>query len=94
MLHNRYLPDWLHRVANGAVGGGLSSLPALAIVRVLSAPLWELWFVLPVALICTALDPRRFSLVDGCAGDLGYDELLDDDAKKPDEQGWGEAFDA
>jgi len=93
MLHNRYLPDWLHRVANGAVGGVLCSLAALAIVRFLGAPLCALWFVPPVVLICTALDPRRFSLVEGCAGDLGYDGLLDD-GEKPDVQDWGEALDA
>ncbi len=92
MLHNRYLPDWLHRFANGAIGAGLSSLAVVAAVGVLAMPLGTLWFVLPAALVCTALDPRRFSLVEGCAGDLGYDELLDDE--QPNVADWGEAFDA
>jgi len=37
-------------------------------------PLWAFWFVLLVAFACAALDPRRFSLVEGCAGDLGYND--------------------
>ncbi len=92
MLHNFYLPDWLHRLANGTIGAGVSSLAALAAVEALGVPLSALWFVLPAALVCTALDPRRFSLVEGCAGDLGYDELLDDE--QPNVADWGEAFDA
>ncbi len=84
MLHNRHLPGWLHRIANAAIGSALSSLAAVAAMRVLGAPPWALRLVLPVALVCAALDPRRFSLVEGCAGDLGYDELPDDEAKKPD----------
>lgn len=85
MLHNRYLPDWLHRAANGIFGSGLSSLVAIAAMRILGAPLWILWLVLPVALLCTVLDPRRFSLVEGCAGDIGYDELLGDEATRLDD---------
>jgi hypothetical protein len=93
LLPNRYLPDWLHRVANGAAGGAVSSLAAVAIVRLLNVPLWALWFVLPAAIICMAIDPHRFSLVEGCAGDLGYDELRDEAAEKPDDQSWSEAHD-
>jgi len=93
LLPNCYLPDWLHRLANGAIGAGLSSLAALAGVWVFGVPLWALWFVLPAVFVCAALDPRRFSLVEGCAGDLGYDGLLDD-GEKPDVQDWGEALDA
>jgi hypothetical protein len=40
-----------------------------------------------------AIDPHRFSLVEGCAGDLGYDELRDEAAEKPDDQSWSEAHD-
>jgi hypothetical protein len=93
VLHNRYLPDWVHRLANGAIGGVLSSLAASAAVRVLGAPLGAFWCVLLVALLCTALNSRRFSLVEGCAGDLGYDELLDDGADEPDDGALAETFD-
>ncbi len=75
MLHNRHLPDWVHRIANGAIGGGLCSLAVLAWVRWLGALLWAFWLSLPVAIACWARDPRRFSLVEGCAGEVGYDEL-------------------
>jgi hypothetical protein len=92
MVPNRYLPHWLHRLANGAVGAILSSLTAMALVRFLSAPLWALWLMLPVVLICTALDPRRISLVEGCAGDIGYDGLVVDDAEKPNTLDRDQAF--
>src|SRR5262249_18715298 len=93
VLHNRYLPDWVHRLANGAIGGVLSLLVTTAIVRILGTPLRTLWFALPVAVVCMALDPSRYSLVEGCAGDLGYDALLGDDSEKPVDSDWGEALD-
>jgi hypothetical protein len=93
LLHNRCLSDWAHRLANGAIGGGLASLVAYAAVRVLGVPLSAFWGVPLVALLCTVPDPCWFSLVEGCAGDLGYDELQED-SKKEDAEGWGEAFDA
>ncbi len=92
-MKNCDLPDSLHRFANGAIGAGLSSLAVVAALGVLGVPLRTLWLVLPVALVCTALDPRRFSLVEGCAGDLCYDERPVD-GEKPDAQDWGEALDA
>jgi hypothetical protein len=94
VLHNRYLPDWVHRLANGIIGGLLSVSALVATVRVLGAPLGVLWVALAVAFGCMALKPRRFSLVEGCAGDLGYDGLRDGDAEKPDDGAWAEALDA
>jgi len=94
VLHNRYLPDWVHRLTNGVIGGLLSLLALVVAVRALGAPLGVLWVTLPVVACCAAFNPRRFSLVEGCAGDLGYDELLDDGAGKPDDGAWAEAFDA
>ncbi len=94
MLHNRDLPDWIHRLANGVIGGFLSMPASLVAVHVLDAPLGVLWVALPVVVFGMALNPRRFSLVEGCAGDLGYDELLGDGADKPDDGGRAEAFDA
>jgi hypothetical protein len=78
MLHNRYLPDWIHRLANGAIGGLLASAAACAAVRVVGVPLEAFWSVPLLAVLCIGINPRRFSLVEGCAGDLGYDELVDD----------------
>ena len=40
-----------------------------------------------------ALNPRRCSLVEGCAGETGYCELLDN-VDKPDNRTWAETFDA
>jgi hypothetical protein len=81
-IHNRYLPQWLHRIANGVMaalflacfGANVScyltagSLPwnaAILLLR-LSAP---------IGLSVAMIDPRKFSLVEGVAGDDGYDEL-------------------
>ncbi len=93
-MHNRYLFDWVHRLANGVIGGLLSMLASVVAVRVLGAPLGVLWVAIPVVVCGAAISPRRFSLVEGCAGDLGYDELLDDSVPKPDDRAWAEALDA
>ena len=69
-------------------------LAATAIVRVLGMPLRILWGALPVAIACIALDPSRYSLVEGCAGDVGYDELLGDESEKPEDGDWSEALDS
>jgi hypothetical protein len=90
VLHNRYLPGWAHRLANGLLGGFQALIALVAVVPLVGAPLGVLWLALPMAVCCMALDPGRFSLVEGCAGDLGYDELLDD-AGKPEDGACGEA---
>lgn len=81
MLHNCYLPDWIHRLANGAIGGLLASAAVCAAVSGAGASFEAFWSVPLVASICMGINPRRFSLVEGCAGDLGYDELVDDDRR-------------
>jgi hypothetical protein len=75
VLHNRYLSDDLHRLANGAIGGLLCLLLTTSAVRYFGFPLWLLWLSVPVGLVCTVLPPSRFTLVEGCAGGEGYDEL-------------------
>ena len=80
MIHNRYLPLWLHRVCNGLFGAvvvlGLSSIwlgePADSWWHVLSRCL--AWSSIPVAIIL-AVVAKRFSIVEGVAGGEGYDEL-------------------
>ena len=71
MFHNRYLPRWIHRVANGAIGSVLSLLLAVAAFRIFGVPLWVIWLVLPAAIICVASDPQRFSLVERLRRRLG-----------------------
>ena len=74
VLHNRCLPGWIHRLANGAIGG----LLAVALVTTfLSVRL--LWVAIPVVIVRMLADPTKFSLVEGCAGNDGYDELDVDD---------------
>jgi hypothetical protein len=68
VLHNQLLPNWLHRFANGLVGG----LVALAATVFLSGPMW---LAVPVGLGCMFPNPRRFSLVESWAGGDGYGEL-------------------
>jgi hypothetical protein len=88
-IHNRHLPPWIHCIANGVmaalglalvgsvgsgfVPGGSLAWKAAILLLLFSAPMGVL-----VALL---VDPRKFSLVEGVAGDDGYDEL---EAEKPD----------
>lgn len=81
-IHNRFLPEWMHRVANGVLG------VLLAATAGASGYLWFApdsigeglsgWFLLlspVVGLLLVIVNPARFSLVDGIAGEMGYDEL-------------------
>jgi len=75
VIHNRFLPDWLHRVANGLAGAGLASLAVCVAVRGLGLSL-RLFAIVPLAAaLRVAASPQRSSLVEGCAGGDGYDEL-------------------
>jgi hypothetical protein len=53
-------------------------LLALALAARLGAPAWSLWFAAPVGLVFAMPNPNRTSLVEGCAGEAGYDELEDE----------------
>ena len=84
-LHNCYLPLWLHRVCNGALGTvasatlasvGLSYFPSDHLLYQLSSIL--LYLSVPIGIFLAAVAPR-FSIVQGLAGDAGYDELIEDD---------------
>ena len=80
MIHNSYLPRWLHRVCNGVLGSavllGIGSIwfgqPAGSWQHLLSRCL--IWSSIPVGIIL-ALVARRCSIVEGVAGGDGYDEL-------------------
>jgi hypothetical protein len=87
MNDKRYLPLWLHRAFNGLfaaallAGFGMYWLgePAGSWRHVVSVCL--LWLSVPVGLIFAAIT-RRFSIVEGVAGEVGYEENESDD-KKP-----------
>ncbi|HTV42908.1 MAG TPA: hypothetical protein VMF08_20250 [Candidatus Sulfotelmatobacter sp.] len=80
MIHNRYLPLWLHRLCNGFFGAallaGVGSIwfdaPPDSWLHLLSRVL--IWSSIPVGIILAVL-ARRFSIVEGVAGGEGYDEL-------------------
>lgn len=88
MIHNCYLPQWLHRACNGVVGTlmlvWLGSRwfdePAGTWRHVVSCCV--LGASVPVGILLAVVAPR-FSIVEGVAGGLGYDELLEPDDKEP-----------
>ena len=81
-IHNRYLPGWAHRLANGVVAAAI--LVGFAVIGLtLVDPAGKLanlcwWFLkaaAPVGFLVLFLNPKRFSLVRGVGGEVGYDEL-------------------
>jgi hypothetical protein len=84
MIHNRHLPNWAHRVANavlGLLGCASAGAAGFAFFREGSVQEqvagWLLWLSPVAGVLLAALNPRRISLVEGLAGDAGYDELED-----------------
>ena len=86
VIHNRFLPGWLHRIFCGLFGAVvfvtlwawlLSVVPteALAFEALHSA----IWLTPVVSLLCFLAAPR-ISVVRGLAGEAGYDELSADQA--------------
>ena len=79
MIHNRYLPEWLHRLVNALVIGAVWCAGAIALWS--ATPPVSIWFTVsgwgvygtPLVIVA-ALFVRR-SLVRGVAGGEGYDEL-------------------
>jgi hypothetical protein len=87
MIHNHYLPMWLHRVCCGLLGA------------VLLAGFGSIWFgepsgtwrhlisrclmcgSVPVGLVLACI-AHRFSIVEGLAGGEGHDELHDRNENK------------
>jgi hypothetical protein len=81
-IHNRYLRRWLHRIFNAVFGGalfvgagalGLGSLPVGTWSWELSS--WVVRLAPVAALILLVVNPEKFSVVNGVAGETGYDEL-------------------
>jgi len=82
-IHNRFLPAWAHRVANGVVAAAI--LVGFAVVgltlfdsasTVAAASWWCLRAALPIGVLALFLNPNRISLVRGIGGEVGYDELV------------------
>lgn len=81
MIRNRYLPQLVHRVACGVMGTSVTATIACVGLRYLEWDSWWhtaakalLWSSVPVG-IFLAYIANRFSIVEGCAGDAGYDDL-------------------
>ena len=89
MITNRYLPLWLHRVACGIItagflaaiaSGGLRYAESDSYLHIASRLLF--WLSIPIGLVAACV-AHRFSIVEGCAGDVGYEELDSDHDDKP-----------
>ena len=85
ILHNRYLPTWLHRICNAGFGSLLiATLGTLAVTNLLPNAAQAIGlFAVIVGTVVTGfvllvVNPNRFSTVEGVAGEDGYDELIDD----------------
>ena len=87
MINNRRLPQWLHRLACGTISAALTATIASVGLHYFDVGSWLrtaslvlLWLSTPVGAVfaCVA---GRFSIVEGCAGDVGYEDL---DSKRED----------
>ena len=80
MIRNRHLPQWLHRVVCGAFGAVVLALLGLDLLSQPSGSwrhflsLWFLALSIPVGIILARV-ADRFSIVEGLAGDVGYEDL-------------------
>jgi hypothetical protein len=89
MITNRYLPQWLHRVACGVIAAALVATLASAGLPYSDAESWLqmasrplLWLTIPVGLVAASA-AHRFSIVEGCAGEVGYEDLDSDHNDNP-----------
>jgi hypothetical protein len=87
-IRNHYLPQWLHRIA---CGGFPTVILALLGLNWLGQPdgswrhlvsLYLLILSIPVGIIFACL-AHRFSIVEGLAGDVGYEDLEEKQDDKP-----------
>ncbi len=80
-VYNRYLPQWVHRIANGVMASlalalsGAFGTGQLACDTFFGKVCLTLLYASPAGLLVSCVDPTKFSLVEGIAGDDGYDEL-------------------
>jgi len=79
-IRNHYLPQWLHRITCGGFGAvvlallGLNwlSQPSGSWRHILSLCFFALSIPVGIVLACVA---HHFSIVEGMAGDVGYEDL-------------------
>jgi len=81
MITNRYLPQWLHRIVCGVVGAAIIATIASIGLRHFDGDSWLhaasrvlFWLSIPIGVVLACV-AHRFSIVEGCAGDVGYDDL-------------------
>jgi hypothetical protein len=80
-LHNRDLPQWAHRVANGVMASLFLALVGVWLTNTFASDSlpWRIALVVlyasPDGLVASLLNPSKFTLVEGIAGEDGYDEL-------------------
>ena len=87
MIHNRYLPMWLHRLCSGLLGAAvLAALGSIWLAE--PSGTWRhllsrcfLWGSLPAGMVLAWVAPR-FSIVKGIAGGDGDDELHERNDKR------------
>jgi hypothetical protein len=87
MIHNRYLPMWLHRVCSGVLGAAVLAAigsiwfaePSGTWRHILSRCLFLGSVPAGIVLACIS---HRFSIVEGVAGGEGYDELHEQNENK------------
>jgi hypothetical protein len=89
MIRNRHLPQWLHRVASGALVMAVLGSVASEGLRRFEPGGWLhfvsrllLWGSVPIGLV-SAWVAHRFSIVEGCAGEAGYEDLENDGQRRP-----------
>jgi hypothetical protein len=89
VFHNRRLPEWLHRLCNAALGFFLAGTVFLCIDVYLIPPAFQMagLFTAIVLTVLTTLalvivNPKRFSIVEGIAGDVGYNDLPEDQSER------------
>jgi hypothetical protein len=89
-VRNHYLPQWFHRIACGGfaavvltlIGLNWLSQPSGSWRHILSICFLVLSLPAGIVMACVA---HRFSIVEGLAGDVGYEDL----DEKPDDKDVG-----
>jgi hypothetical protein len=79
-IRNHYLPQWLHRITCGAFAAACLALlgsnsvgePSDSWRHIVSLAL--IIASIPVGIVCACV-AHRFSIVEGLAGDAGYEDL-------------------